>query len=75
MVKKDRDRSKLPLPELPFRGKIGKTYLGLEPQQPNFGQDTNPEHSEGSGLQRLPGNNRGRITHWRSARGTRFAPG
>ena len=27
MANEDRDRSKLPLPELPFRGKIGKTYL------------------------------------------------
>jgi len=27
MAEEDRDRSKLPLPELPFRGKIGKTYL------------------------------------------------
>ena len=26
-IEADRDRSKLPLPELPFRGKIGKTYL------------------------------------------------
>jgi len=27
MAKEDRDRSKRPLPELPFRGKIVKTYL------------------------------------------------
>ncbi len=30
----DRDRSKLPLPELPFRGKIGKTYLESEMDWP-----------------------------------------
>ena len=29
-----RDRSKLPLPELPFRGKIGKTYLESEMDWP-----------------------------------------
>jgi len=32
----DRDRSKLPLPELPFRGKIGKTYLESEGDWPRL---------------------------------------
>ena len=31
----DRDRSTLPLPELPFRGKIGKTYLESEGDWPS----------------------------------------
>ena len=33
-IETDRDRSKLPLPELPFRGKIGKTYLESEMDWP-----------------------------------------
>ncbi|MGA8061083.1 MAG: sulfatase-like hydrolase/transferase [Candidatus Sulfotelmatobacter sp.] len=32
----DRDRSTLPLPELPFRGKIGKTYLESEGDWPRL---------------------------------------
>jgi arylsulfatase A-like enzyme len=34
MATEDRDRSKLPLPELPFRGKVGKTYLESEADWP-----------------------------------------